>query len=107
MVTEPMFKEAVLSPIKQMILNAGMHPATVLGVLKNNPPVLPVDRLGVDFRGIDFTTKDYVANMVGAGIIDPFKVTRLALESATAITKSVIGMETAIVQEDEPTDAKE
>ncbi len=34
--------------------------------------------------------------MFDAGIVDPFKVTRLALESATAIAMSLVGTETVI-----------
>ena len=36
--------------------------------------------------------------MFDAGIIDPFKVTRLALESATAIAKSLASIETVITE---------
>lgn len=101
-IAEPLFRTALEAPIRQMIVNAGMHPKTVLEVLG---PALPGDEMKSDFRGVDFLTKKYVVNMFDAGIIDPFKVTRLALESATAIASSLIGMETAITVEDVP-DAK-
>ncbi len=39
--------------------------------------------------------------MFDAGIIDPFKVTRLALESATAIAMDLITTEVVIVNEKE------
>ncbi len=48
----------------------------------------------------DFKSKKIV-NMFDAGIIDPFKVTRLALESAVAIASSLVSIETAIIIEDE------
>lgn len=80
-VSEPMFAKALGAPIKQMALNAGMDlQGMVLG----------------EGEGIDFKTKQIV-DMFGAGIVDPFKVTRLALESATAIASQLVGMEVAIV----------
>lgn len=87
-VTEPMFSRALTSPIKQMALNAGCDWYN---------PEMPLVRNGY---GFDFKTKEWV-NMFEAGIIDPFKVTRLALESATAIAISLVGMEVAIVVEEE------
>lgn len=84
-VNEVMFKRALTSPFFQMFKNAGMesfgHPQNLKGEI-----------------GINFKTKEW-CNMFDAGIIDPFKVTRLALESAVAITSSLITMETAIVTE--------
>ena len=43
--------------------------------------------------------------MFEAGIIDPFKVTRLALESAVAIATALVSVQTVIVNEKE--DVKE
>jgi chaperonin GroEL len=87
-VSEPMFKRALLAPIAQMARNAGMD-----GYGTFSDPN----------QGIDFKTKKVGVDMFEAGIIDPFKVTRLALESAVAVTTSLVGIETAIVTEDEPT----
>jgi len=84
-IKEPMFKKALMSPIVQMSINAGMNPKIGKGIAKewsNN--------------GIDFKSKRKV-NMFVTGIIDPFKVTRLALESATAITLDAVSIDTAIV----------
>jgi len=49
--------------------------------------------------GINFKTKQIV-NMFEEGIIDPFKVARIALESATAIASSLVSIETVIVTKD-------
>lgn len=84
------FRSALTSPMRQMIVNAGMEVDTDLE---------PDDSSDT---GYDFKTKQLV-NMFEAGIIDPFKVTRLALESAVAITSSLVGMETAIVLAEDPT----
>jgi chaperonin GroEL len=79
--SEPMFHEVMRAPFRQMAKNAGVTPD------------------GWAFEpewGLDFKTKN-VVNMFEAGIIDPFKVTRLALESATAIAMSLVGTETVII----------
>lgn len=82
-VSDRMFKKALQAPINQMFTNAGME---------TDGFVL------LDGQGVDFKNKT-VVNMFEAGIIDPFKVTRLALESAVAIASTLVGMETAIVVE--------
>jgi chaperonin GroEL len=81
-VQEPMFRKALKAPIIQMAENAGIQSY----VLDTG-----------DLYGYDFKTKKKV-NMFDAGIIDPFKVTRLALESATAIAKSLASIETVITE---------
>jgi len=42
-----------------------------------------------------------MVDMFKEGIIDPFKVTRLALESAVAITRSLVNIDVAITVEEE------
>ncbi len=86
---EEIFKRALTKPFEQMCTNAN--------VFENGHAPLTGD------FGINFKTKE-VVNMFDAGIIDPFKVTRLALESATSIAKSLVGMETAIITVDEKID---
>lgn len=74
-----MFGTMLQAPFIQMAKNAGVDPK-------------------MDFKkdyGYDFKTKETV-NMFDAGIVDPFKVTRLALESAVAIAMSLVGTETVI-----------
>lgn len=88
-----MFYHALIAPIRQMANNAGMHAKTV----EENVLVHGENRS----VGYDFKDKKMV-DMWEAGIIDPFKVTRLALESAVAIASSLIGFETVITGEDEP-----
>jgi len=77
---EPMFESVLRAPFVQMSKNAG---------------VMFECGLGKD-EGIDFKSKK-VVNMFDAGIIDPFKVTRLALESATAIAMDLVSTETVII----------
>lgn len=89
-VTEPMFSRALSAPLFQMATNAGMNAPIVVQEVKNSA-------IG---WGYDFKEKT-AWPLFDVGIIDPFKVTRLALESATAIASSLIGIETAIVNEKE------
>lgn len=89
LVMEPMFKKALIAPVKQMAENAGMDSYAVISKVSSYTE-------DDNSWGFDFKTKQYV-NMFNAGIIDPFKVTRLALESATAIASSLISVETVIV----------
>lgn len=79
------FRDALVAPFVQMAVNAGMKDMEGFRWLAHE--------FGT---GFDFRTKEKV-NMFEAGIVDPFKVTRLALESATAIVTSLVGMETAII----------
>jgi len=101
-VSEPMFKNALTAPLEQMAMNAGMYKKSWLfgtpnvnWLVKQVQSQTTTDVIGYDFK------KKRLTNMFECGIIDPFKVQRLALESAVAITKAVIGMETAIVVVDD------
>ena len=107
-IKEPMFRRAVMAPFEQMVGNAGLNGTTLLDTFMMPSPhedltTMNRTRYSVERGyGIDFKNKEIVP-MFEAGIIDPFKVTRLALESATAIASSLVGMETAIITlDDEP-----
>lgn len=89
MSTDDMFARALHAPFFQMMVNAGMENADT-----------PDGTMGVNFRNQE------TVDMFEAGIMDPHKVVRTALESAVAMTKQLIGFETAITIEDEPTDGK-
>lgn len=97
LVEEKMFAKALPAPFRQMALNAGVNPEVAMYEMKKEADL---DN-GTWGHGFDFKEKK-VRWMFAAGIVDPFKVVRLALESATAIASSVIGFETAVTQVDEP-----
>lgn len=88
-VKERMFRTALIAPFCQMSRNAGMGDMEGYRFLANYKG-----------EGIDFKTKKRT-DMFASGIIDPFKVVRIAIESATAIAASLICVETAIVTDDE------
>jgi len=82
-------KRSLSAPIKQMALNAGESPDLIINkVLKTK-----------DGRhGWDFHTGKMV-DMYEAGIIDPTKVTRNALENATSVSSTLLTTNYAIVEE--------
>ncbi len=90
---DPVFKRALTAPFNQMATNAGIWEN--LRILTNTDPEM----------GYDFKRKEWV-NLFDAGIIDPFKVTRLALESAVSVAQGLIGVETAIVEVQDETDPR-
>lgn len=78
--TDPMFKKALLAPFKQMEKNAGMARKWYQFCKKNT-----ISELENNYdHGYDFKSKKLV-NMFKAGIIDPYKVERIALETAISI----------------------
>lgn len=107
-IREPMFKETISAPFKQMVENSGLTKSKMVQSFLMPSPIedyatMRKNTYGFERGfGIDFKNKDIV-DMFEAGIIDPFKVTRLALESAVAITTALVGMETVIITDDEPT----
>lgn len=95
---DSIFRRALVAPLRQMAINAGLDEHAVVlrvttGKFEDAKDI--EEQYGYDFKG------GVYKDMFEAGIIDPFKVVRLALESAIAITRATVGMETAIVTEDE------
>lgn len=89
-VSEPMFQRILDIPLKQMATNAGMEWWRIFGMMIE---------AGHNY-GMDFKNKELV-DMFEAGIIDPFKTLRLALENATHCASSLISLEVAIIDEEE------
>lgn len=88
-IDDSLFDRVLKAPYRQMAINAGLDEEDAMRYLW---------RMKTD-QGVDFRTGDIV-DMFEAGIIDPFKVTRLALESAVAIASALVGTETVIVTEE-------
>ena len=84
-------------PLRQIAANAGeQDPAVVLAKV--------VESKGANF-GYNASNDTYEEDMVKAGIIDPVKVTRTALESAVSVAALLLTTEAAIV--DLPEEKKE
>jgi len=80
-------KKAVLAPLRQMAINAGESPDLVEAKVRKAKK-----NFGVNFR--DFSTVD----MYEAGIIDPLKVTRTALQNAASAAGTLITTSHAIIE---------
>lgn len=85
-------KKALQAPVKQIAENAGMEGAIVVGKLHDSKDT------AYGFNAQDMTYVD----MFKAGIIDPTKVVRTALQNAASVASLIITTEALIV--DEPTD---
>jgi chaperonin GroEL len=83
---------AIVEPLKQIATN-GSYPAEV--ILDKI-----ISKSDVNF-GFNALTNEYV-NMLDAGIVDPVKVTRTALESAASVAGLLLTTECIIGIEDEP-----
>jgi chaperonin GroEL len=81
-------RRALAEPLRWIAINAGFEGGDVVDVVADLP-------LGHGFNAL---TGEY-GDMFDEGIIDPFKVTRAALESAASIAALLITTETAVVEE--------
>jgi chaperonin GroEL len=75
-------RRALEEPLRQIVTNAGLEGSIVVNKVKESAP-------GV---GFDAVTEQYV-DMVKAGIVDPVKVTRSALENAASIASLLLTTE--------------
>jgi chaperonin GroEL len=82
---------AVEAPLKQIAINAGLEGGVI---------VEKVRHLDAGF-GLDAATGEYV-DMIKAGIIDPAKVTRSALQNAASIAALFLTTEAVIADKPEP-----
>ena len=71
------------SPIRQLAFNAGLEGSVIVDHLKNEKD---------NAFGYDFNSNQYV-DMIKAGIIDPAKVTRTALQNAASIAALLLTTE--------------
>ncbi len=87
-------KLAVEAPLKQIAVNAGLEGGVVVERVRNLEPGF----------GLDASTGEYV-DLVKAGIIDPAKVTRSALQNAASIAGLFLTTEAVIADKPEKTAA--
>ena len=90
-------KRAIKAPLAQIATNAGYD----AGVVVNE-----VDKNSKDGFGFNATTGEYV-DMFKEGIIDPLKVTRVALQNAVSVSSLLLTTEATIneIKEDKPAPA--
>jgi chaperonin GroEL len=87
-------KRALEEPIRQIVENAGLEGSVIVEKIKSET---------VPNRGYDADSMEYV-DMVQAGIIDPTKVERVALQNAASIASLLLTTEALItdIPEDKP-----
>ncbi len=85
---------AIEAPLKQIAINAGLEGGVVVEKVRN----LPIG------HGLNAATGEYV-DLIKAGIIDPAKVTRSALQNAASIAALFLTTEAVIADKPEPKSA--
>jgi chaperonin GroEL len=92
-------RKSLEAPLRTMADNVGMEPSGIINFIQNSSGL----------SGYDFTKYDELnwelgkqEDMIAAGIVDPVKVTRLALENAVSIASTLVTTETVIVDKPEP-----
>jgi chaperonin GroEL len=88
-------KSALLSPITQILENAGLQSEEIIQSLFTH---FDVD--GGENMGFDAKTQEFV-DMFQAGIIDPKKVTREAIQNATSVVGMILTTECMVVDKPE------
>ena len=83
-------QKALEEPLKQIVENAGIEGAVVLWKVKE----------GKDDFGFNAATEKY-ENLIKAGVIDPTKVTRTALENAASVASLLITTEAVVYEKKE------
>lgn len=82
---------ALEEPVRQIAFNAGYEGSVVIDKLKNSP-------VGTGFNA---ATGEWV-DMIAAGIIDPVKVTRSALQNAASVASLILTTEAVVANKPEP-----
>jgi chaperonin GroEL len=81
-------KKALEAPIRQIAENAGVEGSVVVGTLRKSKD---------EAFGFNAQTEEYV-DMYAAGIIDPVKVVRIALQDAASVAGLIISTEASITE---------
>ena len=87
-------KRALSAPLRQIVINAGIDAGVVIEKVKNSE----------NGTGFDAAKEEYV-DMVKAGIIDPAKVTRSAIQNAVSVSSVLLTTEVAVGNEKEESPA--
>ena len=86
---------ALEAPIKQIAKNAGLEGSVIVENIKRE------DKVGYGFNALE---EEYT-DMISAGIVDPTKVTRSALQNAASVASMVLTTESLVADVKEPAPA--
>jgi len=84
--------KALEEPVRQIALNSGLEGSVIIDKIRT------ADKLNF---GFDFAKEEYV-DMFAAGIVDPTKVTRSALQNAASVAAMVLTTESLVADKKEP-----
>ena len=84
--------KALEEPLRQIVVNAGLEGSVVVEKVKE------ANKVGYGFNAL---TQEYT-DMVPAGIVDPTKVTRSALQNAASVAAMVLTTESLVTDIKEP-----
>ena len=87
--------KALEEPVRQIAANAGLEGSVIVANIK------AADKVGYGFNAL---TEEYM-DMMEAGIVDPTKVTRSALQNAASVASMVLTTESLVADIKEPTPA--
>ncbi|WP_303849773.1 chaperonin GroEL [Seleniivibrio woodruffii] len=87
-----LIKKALTSPLSQIVANAGFDPAIIVNEISKSKS---------NTYGFNAATEKYM-DMFEAGVIDPTKVTRSALQNAASVASLMITTEALITEIPEP-----
>ena len=87
-------KAALEAPVRQIAENGGVEGSVIINQLKNEQP-------GIGYNAAE----DKFEDMVAAGIVDPTKVTRSALQNAASVSALLLTTEAGVADKPEPKDA--
>ncbi|MBQ3132668.1 MAG: chaperonin GroEL [Clostridia bacterium] len=88
-------EKALEAPVRQIALNAGLEGSVILDKIRT---------AGKKNYGCNFATEEYT-DMFEAGIVDPTKVTRSALQNAASVAAMVLTTESLVTDIKEPAPA--
>ena len=87
--------KALEEPLRQIVANAGLEGSVIVENVKK------ANKVGYGFNAL---TEEYT-DMIGAGIVDPTKVTRSALQNASSVAAMVLTTESLVADIKEPAPA--
>jgi len=87
-------RRALESPLRTIVENAGMEGSVIVNKVREGQG---------DF-GFNARTEQY-ENLIGAGVIDPTKVSRVALENASSIASMILTTEAVVADKPAPKEA--
>ena len=87
--------KALEEPLRQIVANAGLEGSVIVENVKR------ANKVGYGFNAL----KEEYVDMIEAGIVDPTKVTRSALQNASSVAAMVLTTESLVADIKEPTPA--